>query len=215
MGRGNPLSDSLTITAGTRASAERGPTPGQWGLIAFLGSEVAFFSTLIVAYLAFYGRDHQPGGLGGPTPLSALSLSLVIGTTICLLSSSLTVHLADRSIRKGANGAFRLFWALTILLGTAFLAGTAWEWYELITKQKLTISRNLFGSSFYTLVGFHAFHVTVGVIVMSLIWFLSLAGEMTEKTHGSVVLVSWYWHFVDVVWIIVFTVVYLLPRMGS
>jgi len=188
-------------------------TPGQWGLIAFLFSEIAFFGTLIVAYMAFFGRDHQPGGLGGPTPLGVLSLSLVIVTTLCLLSSSVTVHLADRAIRRNARGAFNLFWAATIVLGIAFLAGTAYEWFELITRHKLTISRNLFGSSFYTLVGFHAFHVTVGVIVMTLILSLSLAGLMTEKTHGSIALVSWYWHFVDVVWIVVFSVVYLLPRL--
>jgi cytochrome c oxidase subunit 3 len=195
--------------------AQTGLTQGQWGIIAFLCSEVAFFSTLIVAYLVFYGRDSQPGGLGGPRPVDVLTLNLVIGTTICLLASSLTVHLADRATRHGGGrSTFLLFWMSTIALGTAFLLGTAYEWNGLITRDHLTISRNLFGSTYYTLVGFHAIHVTVGVIVMLIVLGLALQSRLSGKMLGSAVqLVSWYWHFVDAVWIVVFSVVYLMPRM--
>jgi cytochrome c oxidase subunit III len=194
--------------------SQAGLTPGQWGVIAFLCSEVAFFSTLFVAYIAFYGRDSQPGGMGGPKPVDVLTLSLVIATTICLLLSSLTVHLADRAFRSGGGrSTFLMFWICTIALGTAFLLGTAYEWNGLIYRQHLTISRNLFGSTYYTLVGFHAIHVTVGVIVMLIVLGLAFRGHLSEKKAGAVQLVSWYWHFVDVVWIVVFGVVYLMPHM--
>ncbi len=193
--------------------SERRPTPGQWGVIAFLFSEVAFFSTLIVAYLIFYGRDHQPGGLGGPTPAGVLSLGLAIGTTLCLLISSLTAHLAERALHKGRVSTFIPFWIGTIALGIAFLTGTAYEWNGLINREHLTISRNLFGTTFYTLVGFHAFHVTTGVIAMLIVLGLAGRGRITQKNQESVQLISWFWHFVDAVWIVVFSVVYVMPHV--
>jgi cytochrome c oxidase subunit III len=186
----------------------------QWGVITFLGSEVAFFSTLIVAYLVFYGRDSEPGGMGGPTPGDALSVALACGTTACLLASSVTVHLADRALRRGQRTPFLLLWAATIVLGALFLCGTAYEWTDLIGRQRLTLSRNLFGTTFFTLVGFHALHVTIGVLVMVIVLGLALASQQTEKNHVSAQLVSWYWHFVDGVWIVVFSVVYLMPHLG-
>ncbi len=188
----------------------KGPTPRQWGMIAFLCSEVAFFSTLIVTYIVFYGKDSLPGGSGGPTPYEVLSLPLVIGTTLCLVSSSVTIHLAERSLQHG-TATFIQLWGATIALGIVFLLGTMHEWTELIYRHKLTISRNLFGTTYYTLVGFHAFHVTVGVIVMLIVLGLALRGAMGHK-KPAVELVSWYWHFVDVVWLIVFTVVYIVPH---
>jgi cytochrome c oxidase subunit 3/cytochrome o ubiquinol oxidase subunit 3 len=186
-----------------------GPAPlnhTQWGMIAFLVSETAFFGTLIVTYLNFLGKDRD-----GPTP-AVLSLRLVIVTTVCLLSSSLTVHMADRSLRGGAQSSFRLWWFATIVLGVAFLLGTAYEWYGLITRDHLTISRNLFGTTYYTLVGFHALHVTGGVVAMSIVLGLALRGQMTARNHVGAEVVSWYWHFVDGVWVVVFTVVYLVGR---
>ena len=194
-------------------STEKRLSPGQWGMICFLTSDVPVFATLIVAYLVFYGRDSEPGGMGGPTPLDSLSLPLAIGMTFCLLASSVTVHMADRAIRFGRPGFVGL-WTATIALGIAFLLGTAHEWNGLINHLHLTISRNLFGSTFYTLVGFHALHVTVGVIIMLLVLVLALRGAMKEKSHVTVELVSWYWHFVDGVWIVVFSVVYLMPHLG-
>jgi cytochrome c oxidase subunit III len=191
---------------------EKRLTSGQWGILAFLCSEVAFFGTLIVAYITFMGRDSQTGGMGGPTPLEVLSLRLVWGTTVCLLASSLTIHLADRALAKGNHTTFVQLFTATIVLGILFLLGTAHEWNDLINRHSLTISRNLFGTTFYTLVGFHALHVTVGVIVMLIV--LALSRRLAERSHAAVQLVSWYWHFVDGVWIVVFTVVYLLPHLG-
>jgi cytochrome c oxidase subunit 3 len=177
------------------------------GMICFFASEVAFFSTLIMAYLIYLGKSTT-----GPTPAEALSLPLVIGTTICLLSSSLTVHLAEKMLHAGHKLGFMLLWSLTILLGTAFLLGTAYEWYGLIVDHGLTISRNLFGTTYYTLVGFHAAHVTVGVLLLVLMLGLFQRGAIMGRNPIGIQLVSWYWHFVDGVWVVVFTLVYLIGR---
>jgi cytochrome c oxidase subunit III len=181
-------------------------TPQQWGMLSFLLSEVAFFGTLIAAYVTFLGQDQS-----GPTP-AVLSLPLVIGTTICLLSSSGTIHVAENRLRAGDRGQFLLWWTATIVLGVTFLAGTAYEWHELITERGLTISRNLFGTTYYTLVGFHALHVTLGVFAMLITLVLAARGAVTARNHAGVGLVGWYWHFVDAVWVVVFTVVYLVGR---
>src|SRR5262249_18413414 len=133
----------------------------------------------------------------GPTPKEALSLKLVLGTTACLLSSSVTIHLAEGALRRKQSSAFLGLWALTIALGAAFLAGTGYEWKDLIVEHHLTIGRNLFGTTFYTLVGFHGLHVTIGLIALASIFFLALRGEVGEKNEIAVEMVSWYWHFVD------------------
>jgi cytochrome c oxidase subunit 3 len=176
----------------------------QWGMLSFLLSEVAFFSTLIVAYVTFLGTDTV-----GPTPAEALSLPLVLGTTTCLLASSFVIHLAEQSLERGDQRSFCLWWAGTIALGIVFLAGTALEWRELIEHHHLTISRNLFGTTYYTLVGFHALHVTAGVIAMMVILGLTLRRKIGAQHRTGVELVAWYWHFVDCVWIVVFLVVYV------
>jgi cytochrome c oxidase subunit 3/cytochrome o ubiquinol oxidase subunit 3 len=182
-------------------------SPSQWGMLGFLLSEAAFFTTLIVVYLSFLHRDRI-----GPTPAEALSLPLVIGTTICLLSSSFVIHMADRALERNHQKMFCLWWSATILLGAIFLLGTAYEWHDLIERHGLTIGRNLFGTSYYTLVGFHGLHVTVGVIVMLVVLGLALRRQVTHANRAGVQLVSWYWHFVDAVWVAVFTVVYLVGR---
>jgi cytochrome c oxidase subunit 3 len=185
---------------------ERNLSRGQWGLLSFLVSEVALFGTLIVTYVFYLGKD-----VVGPTP-EALSLSLVLFTTACLLASSGTVHLAERTLGRGNQGGFILLWLATIVLGVVFLTGTAFEWRDLIQRHHLTINRNLFGTTYYTLVGLHALHVTAGVIVMVIVLGLALRRQVTTASRAGVGLVSWYWHFVDVVWVVVFTVVYLLGR---
>jgi cytochrome c oxidase subunit III len=181
--------------------------PAQWGMMAFLFSEVALFSTLIVVYVSYIGTDTV-----GPTPAQALSIPLVIATTICLLSSSATIHVAERSLRLGDHKRFCQWWFATIALGVIFLLGTAYEWRELIVEHHLTISRNLFGTTYYTLVGFHGFHVSGGIVAMVVILSLALTRQITRENRLGVELVSWYWHFVDAVWIVVFTVVYIFGR---
>jgi cytochrome c oxidase subunit III len=179
----------------------------RWGMIAFLLSEVSFFCTLIVTYIAFIGQDRV-----GPLPREVLSLGLVIGTTVCLLSSSLTIHLAEGALHRGQWSMFVGLWALTIALGAAFLAGTGYEWRELIFEHKLTIDRNLFGTTFYTLVGFHGLHVTVGLIALTVVLALVVRGEITLRNAVGIEVVSWYWHFVDCVWVVVFAIVYVIGR---
>jgi len=176
-------------------------------MISFLVSEVALFGTLIVTYVFYLGKD-----VVGPTPAEALSLSLVVCTTACLLASSATVHVAERTLERGNQGGFILWWLATILLGTVFLGGTAFEWRDLIDRHHLTVSRNLFGTTYYTLVGLHALHVTGGVTIMLIVLGLAWGRQVTSANRAGVGLVSWYWHFVDGVWVVVFTVVYLVGR---
>jgi cytochrome c oxidase subunit III len=182
-------------------------SPGQLGLLAFLVSEVALFGTLIVAYVFYLGKD-----VVGPTPAQVLSLGLVLCTTACLLGSSGTIHLAERRLERGNPGGFIRWWAATIVLGVLFLLGTAYEWYTLIARHGLTIGRNLFGTTYYTLVGLHAMHVTGGVTIMLIVLGLAMRRQVTTANRAGVGLVSWYWHFVDGVWVVVFTVVYLVGR---
>jgi cytochrome c oxidase subunit 3/cytochrome o ubiquinol oxidase subunit 3 len=175
----------------------------EWGMLSFLFSEAAFFSTLIVAYVTLHNDN-----LSGPTS-EALSLPLAIASTSLLVASSFTVHLATHALEHARVLLFKLWWAVTILLGVGFLAGTAYEWYGLINHDGLTISRNLFGSTFYTLVGFHALHVSAGILAMLVIFGLFVTKAIGPTNAIGPRMISWYWHFVDVVWIVVFSVVYL------
>jgi cytochrome c oxidase subunit 3/cytochrome o ubiquinol oxidase subunit 3 len=176
-------------------------------MLGFLVSEVALFGTLIVTYVFYLGKD-----VVDPTPAVALSLSVVVWTTACLLASSATVHVAERTLGTGNQTGFMLWWLATIVLGAVFLGGTAFEWRDLIYRHHLTISRNLFGTTYYTLVGLHALHVTGGVTIMLIVFGLALARQVTSANRAGVGLVSWYWHFVDGVWVVVFTVVYVVGR---
>jgi len=199
----------MNATAATPIAAE--PTEwtllprGRVGMVTLILTESALFSIFVVAYLFYIGKS-----LNGPYPKDVLELPIL--ATICLLSSSLTITLAERGLRRGHVGGFSLWWGLTILLGVAFLASTAIEWYRLIYQDGLTIATNLFGTTFYTLVGFHAGHVTVGLILLSLVLVLSLLGHVKQAHAERVEVLSWYWHFVDVVWVVVFTVVYIIGR---
>jgi Cytochrome c oxidase subunit III len=139
---------TATIPVPPPVVPERTLSPGQWGMLSFLLSEVAIFGTLIVTYLFYLGKDGV-----GPTPAEALSLPLVLFTTACLLASSVTIHRAERLLERGDQGGFVRWWAATIVLGVVFLLGTAYEWHDLIYHHGLTISRNLFGTTYYTLVG--------------------------------------------------------------
>jgi cytochrome c oxidase subunit 3 len=183
--------------------AETTLTPHQWGMLAFLLSEVALFSTLITTFLNYRGID-----VPGPNS-SVLSLPLVVCTTACLVYSSVTIHQADQELHTGSLENFMHYWGRTIILGVVFLLGTAYEWRELIVHHGLKISTNLFGTTYYTLVGFHAFHVTLGVLMMIGVYTLMHSKAMDPKDHTVPQLVSWYWHFVDVVWLVVFTIVYI------
>ena len=182
------------------------------GVVAFLISEVALFSTLITTYVIFLGAE-TPGADPSqmPNPGNTLDLGLVLINSVCLLSSSGTIHLALKSRKRGAHRKYLTWFGITILLGIEFILGTGYEWYGLMTEKQLWISTNSFGSTFYTLIGFHAFHVSIGIIVMMILWVVEAARCLKSESEAPE-LVSWYWHFVDGVWILIFTLVYLIGR---
>jgi cytochrome c oxidase subunit 3/cytochrome o ubiquinol oxidase subunit 3 len=181
------------------------PSRGIVGMACLILAEVAVFLIFVVAYLFYLGKS-----LGGPTPHDVLTLPIF--TTICLLSSSLTVHLAVTSLHRGAIARCSLWLATTVLLGAIFITGTAMEWYHLIYREGLTIRTNLFGTTFYSLVGLHAMHVVIGLFMLSLALLFSLRGNLTTAHAGKLEVLSLYWHFVDAVWVVVFLVVYVFGR---
>ncbi len=183
-------------------------SPVKVGMVTFLASEVAFFGTLIMAYVYFLRQTTH----GDPNPSQVFRMPQVLAASVCLFSSSATIFLAERALARSAQRAFLGWWGLTIGLGAAFLVGTALEWKELIGTWGLTMSRNLFGSTYFTLVGFHALHVTIGLFVMSVVLGLARERHLTARNRDTVEAVSWYWHFVDGVWLVVFTLVYVVGR---
>ncbi len=181
------------------------PERGRVGMFSLIGAEAAIFTIFVVAYLFYVGKS-----LTGPTPKDVLTVPVFY--TICLLSSSLTIHLAAKSLRCGSVRSFGILWLATIALGAAFLYGTASEWHRLIYEEGLTISTNLFGTTYYSLVGLHGFHVVVGLVGLSIVMALALLGKVRSDHAQRVDVLSLYWHFVDAVWVVVFTVVYVLGR---
>jgi cytochrome c oxidase subunit 3 len=181
------------------------PSRRKVGVIGLILTESALFTIFVIAYLFYMGKSAT-----GPHPNQVLELPIL--ATICLLSSSLTVMLAERAFRRGYTRGFQLWWLITIVLAAVFLGSTALEWQRLIFKDHLTISTNLFGTTFYSLVGLHASHVIVGSILLVLVLILSLRGYVTRAHAEHVEMLSWYWHFVDGIWVIVFTVVYIIGR---
>jgi len=181
------------------------PDRGMVGMASFIIAESAIFTIVVVAYLFYLGKS-----LSGPTPREVLEVPIFY--TICLLSSSVTIHLAGKRLGRGESRSFLVLWLLTTVLGGLFLYGTAQEWHRLIYEHGLTISTNLFGTTYYSLVGLHAFHVTVGLAMLTIVFVFAAAGRVGRAQLGRVDVLSLYWHFVDVVWVVVFTVVYVIGR---
>src|SRR5712672_1320697 len=181
------------------------PYRGKIGIACLIIAESAIFTIFVVAYLFYVGKS-----LSGPTPREVLETPIFY--TICLLSSSLTIHFAGKFLERGRRIAFLAFWLLTLILGALFLYGTALEWHRLIYEHGLTISTNLFGTTYYSLVGLHAFHVTAGLIMLLTVAVLGLCGRVGVKQSDHIEVLSMYWHFVDAVWVVVFIVVYVLGR---
>jgi len=181
------------------------PSRRKVGVIGLILTESALFTIFVTAYLFYIGKSTT-----GPYPREVLDLPIL--ATVCLLSSSLTIVLAERAFDRGDNGKFRIWLLVTILLGVEFLGSTAFEWWRLIFRDHLTISTNLFGTTFYSLVGLHASHVIVGLILLVLVLILSLRDGVRQAHAEHIEMLSWYWHFVDGIWIVVFTVVYIIGR---
>ena len=181
------------------------PYRGTVGMACLILAESAIFIIFVVAYIFYINKS-----LTGPTPAQVLELPIF--GTICLLSSSITVHFAVSALRKDNLRNCSLWLAGTVLLGTIFLVTTVQEWYHLIRYEGLTLQTNLFGTTYYSLVGLHATHVVVGLIMLSIALVLSLRGRVKEEHSEKLEVLSVYWHFVDAVWVVVFTVVYVLGR---
>jgi cytochrome c oxidase subunit 3/cytochrome o ubiquinol oxidase subunit 3 len=181
------------------------PSRGVVGMVCLITAEAAIFIIFVVAYVYYIGKS-----ISGPKPHDVLELPIV--STICLLSSSITVHFAVSALHHGKRSLCSIWLGLTVLLGSIFLAGTAQEWYQLIYRDGLTIQTNLFGTTFYSLVGLHASHVIVGLLMLSLTLFFSLTGQLEAKHTERLEVLSLYWHFVDAVWVVVFMVVYVFGR---
>ncbi len=175
------------------------------GMWAFLGSECLFFGALISAYLLYRGRSEV-----GPFPEQVYDIPFTSVSSFVLLMSSLTMVLALNALQREDQRRSRVWLLATALLGMTFLGGQVFE-FTVFVREGLTITRNLFGSSFFVLTGFHGAHVTVGVLMLLNLFGMSLAGRLPPERAERVELVGLYWHFVDVVWIVIFTVVYLIP----
>lgn len=175
---------------------------GMWCLIA---AESAIFTIFVVAYLFYAGKS-----LTGPYPNEVLHVPVF--NSICLFASSFTIVMAERALRRSAVKVFGIWWLFTIGLGCVFLVGTAREWYQLIYHDGLTISSNLFGTTFYSLVGLHASHVIIGLTGLTIIMILTALGYVTHEHEQRIGVFALYWHFVDAVWVVVLSVVYFIAK---
>ena len=199
------MTNEVSIAINQDALDWKLPSSRKVAIVCLILTETGLFSIVAAAYVFYIGKS-----LSGPMPRDVLELPVL--STICLLSSSITITLAGRSWDRDRPGRFKVFWFVTIGLALFFLASTALEWRRLIYQKGLTISTNLFGTTFYSLVGLHATHVIVGVILLTLVFVFSVRGYLTRAHRERVEMISWYWHFVDAVWVVVFTVVYVIGR---
>ncbi len=195
----------MTSGALTEPAAPGHEWRGRVGMIGLIVAEASLFAVFVVAYLFYIGKS-----LNGPYPKDVLELPIF--NTVCLLSSSVTIGFAVRALRSGETRRSGVWFLFTTALGAVFLAGTAREWYRLIVGHGLTIGTNLFGTTFYSLVGLHASHVTIGLVILTLLWVFAFSGALRREHVERAEIASWYWHFVDGVWVVVFTVVYLVGR---
>ena len=185
------------------------------GMWVFLGSECLLFGALIATFLVYNGRS-----INGPYPHNTIvdgktikgifDIPFTSASSFILLMSSLTMVLAHSALKRGDMRRFRLWIVLTAVFGSMFIGGQVFE-FTSFYHEGLGLSTNLFGSSFYVLTGFHGVHVTLGIVMLLSLWNLSRKGRITPAKHEAVEIVGLYWHFVDVVWIVIFTVVYLIP----
>ena len=172
-------------------------------MVLFLLSEGTFFVFLIIAYVYYHSVSNT--GVMAARVLDPLKTGVY---TIFLLSSSLTVWRAEVGLRRGSQRAFKSWLLVTIILGAIFLYGQGSEYLHLYGED-VTVSRDIFGTSFFTLTGFHGLHVLLGLIALAVVFVLALKGEFAQKHSSAVETVALYWHFVDWVWVVIFSVIYL------
>ncbi|MCX7619984.1 MAG: heme-copper oxidase subunit III [Acidimicrobiales bacterium] len=172
----------------------------------FLASECLLFGGLISTYLLY--RNPLPGE--GPGPHEIFDIPFTSVSSFVLLMSSLTMVLAVSAIERGDHQRLRIWLAATALLGGVFISGQVYE-FTAFYREGMGYTTSRFSSAFYTLTGFHGVHVTIGILMLLSLLFMSLRGNLPENKSETVEIVGLYWHFVDVVWIVIFAVVYLIP----
>ncbi|MDP8972049.1 MAG: cytochrome c oxidase subunit 3 [Actinomycetota bacterium] len=175
---------------------------------AFLANDCMFFGALIATYMIYRGRAEAVGN--GPFPSELLDIPYTSVSAFVLLMSSLTMVLALAALQKGDLRGSRIWILATALLGSIFLGGQYFEFTEFY-HEGLSLTSNMFGATFFTLTGFHGFHVTLGVIWLLTMFFVSLRGGLKQEDSLDLEITGLYWHFVDIVWIVIFTLVYLIP----
>ena len=170
----------------------------------FLASDCLLFGSLIAAYLLYRGRS-----IVGPYPADLFDIPFTSVSAFILLMSSVTMVLALAAIQRGNVRNLRIWLFTTAILGTLFIAGQVFEFTE-FNHEGLSLSTNLFGTTFFVLTGFHGAHVTVGVLILLSLFVVSMRGGIQQKDSLAIELAGLYWHFVDIVWIVIFTLVYLI-----
>lgn len=197
---------ATTATAARRRAGEPGISNPVLGMILFISSEVMFFAGLFAAYFTVRAGAPKWPPAGNVHFDIRADIALPAILTLALITSSVTLQLGIRAIGRGDHRGMVRAVAVTLLLGILFLAGQAYDY----TQLGFGLSDGVFGTTFYTLTGFHGAHVFGGVIMLSVILFRSLVGQFSADHHDAVEAVSLYWHFVDVVWIALFSTFYLL-----
>ena len=172
---------------------------------AFLGSECLLFGALISTYLLYKGRS-----VSGPMPEDVFDIPFTSVSSFVLLMSSVTMVLALSAIQRGDGRRLRMWLTTTAGLGALFIGGQIYE-FTAFVREGLNISTNVFGSSFFVLTGFHGVHVTLGIVMLLSLVTLSHRGRLGQERSETVEIAGLYWHFVDVVWIVIFTIIYLIP----
>jgi heme/copper-type cytochrome/quinol oxidase subunit 3 len=200
------------MSAQVAAHAEHPPTNTgmsnvKVGMWTFLASECLLFGALISTYLLYRGRV---GRLGGPIPHDVYDIPFTSVSSFVLLMSSLTMVLALAAIQKGDERRLRVWLVATALLGMVFISGQVYE-FTTFVEEGLTLKTNVASTAFFVLTGFHGAHVTIGILMLLSLWGISRQGKLPPSKAEAVELVGLYWHFVDIVWIVIFTLVYLIP----
>lgn len=179
------------------------PSQRKVGMACLIITESALFTIFVVAYVFYMGKS-----LNGPYPSEVLHVPWL--ASFALFGSSVTIFIAEKALHHSHRTGFLIWWGLTILMGIYFVGYSGYEWYHLIYKENLTISTNVFGSTFYSLVGLHLSHVIIGLLLLSIVWVLTIFGKIPKDHSEHVEMISWYWHFVDAIWIVVLTLVYFI-----
>jgi heme/copper-type cytochrome/quinol oxidase subunit 3 len=183
----------------------RARSPGFWGMMLLISTEAALFAYLLFSYFYLGSMAAGPWPPDGPP-----SLRLVLPNTLLLLASSGTMYWAESGVKRGAVGRLRIGVVVTALLGLVFLTVQGVEY----SNKAFTPATSAYASLFYVITGFHGAHVAVGVLMMAMIAIRAFLGHFGRYRHEAVTNVAWYWHFVDVVWLCVFSSLYVAPYLG-